>query len=355
MIAYKKSGVDLHLGDVCSQIMSSAADKTFANRKGTSAPIRVLEKRGLHRIITVSAGGLKLMLNSDGIGTKSEFSERTGRHGTMAYDLFAMLCDDAVRFGAEPVALSNVLDVNTLDRKTVQDLAGGMVKAAAEAGVAVVSGEIAELGTRVGGHGRHNYNWGGTVLSIVRKDLGGRGLTVGSSIVGLEEKGFRSNGISLVRKIMEKAYGPDWHRRKKGGRTLGDLALTPSKIYTRAALKMFPHAQGIAHITGGGIPGKLGRILAIRKYGADITDPFPPCGMMLLCQKLGGVHDAEAYRAWNMGQGMLIITSRPEKIVSIAARFKIRAKVVGTITARPGLKIASRGFLSPGKTLFFGI
>lgn len=139
------------MGDVCSRIMSAAADKTFANRKGMSAAVKVLEQKGLHRIIALSLGGLRLMLNSDGIGTKVEFAERTGRHDTMAYDLFAMLCDDAVRFGAEPVALSNVLDVNALDPEIIRGLAKGMVKAAKDAGVAVVSGEIAELGTRVGG------------------------------------------------------------------------------------------------------------------------------------------------------------------------------------------------------------
>jgi len=353
MTTYEKAGVNIHLGDMCSKIMSSAADKTFANRKGSSAIIRILEKQGLHRIITISAGGLKLMLNSDGIGTKAEFAERTGKHDTMAYDLFAMLCDDAVRYGAEPVALSNVLDVNTLDRVTVQGLAKGMVKAARDAGVAVVSGEIAELGARVGGYGKFSYNWGGTVLSIVRKQLGGQGMREGNRIVGLEEKGFRSNGISLVRKIMEHVYGPGWHTQKKGSRNLGDMALTPSRIYARAALHMFEDAKGIAHITGGGIPGKLGRLLATKKLGAEITDPLPPCDMMLLCQKLGRVDDAEAYKVWNMGQGMLIITSRPEKILSTAAKYKIRAKIIGKLTGSPSIDITSRGYYTPGEVLSF--
>ena len=353
MTTYEKAGVDIHLGDVCSKIMTSAADKTFANRKGTSTVVKILEKQGLHRIITISAGGLKLMLNSDGVGTKVQFAERTGKHDTMAYDLFAMLCDDAVRYGAEPVALSNVLDVNMLDRVTVQGLAKGMVKAAKDAGVAVVSGEIAELGARIGGYGKFNYNWGGTVLSIVRKQLSGQGMKEGNRIVGLEEKGFRSNGISLVRKIMEKAYGPGWHTQKKGARTLGDMALTPSRIYARAALQMFDDAKGIVHITGGGIPGKLGRLLATKKLGAEITDPLPPCDMMLLCQKLGGVDDAEAYKVWNMGQGMLIITSRPEKILSTAAKYKIRAKIIGKLTGGPRIDITSRGYYTPGEVLSF--
>ena len=82
MTTYGKAGVNIALGDICSGLMSDAADKTFANRKST---IKVLEKKGLHRIITVSLGSMKLMLNSDGIGTKVEFAERTGRHDTVSY------------------------------------------------------------------------------------------------------------------------------------------------------------------------------------------------------------------------------------------------------------------------------
>ncbi len=351
MTTYRKAGVNIALGDLCSLIMSAAADKTFANRKGKTGTVKILEKKGLHRIITITFGSTTLLLNSDGIGTKVEFAERTGRHDTMAYDLFAMLCDDAVRFGAEPVAISNILDVNALKEETIRALAKGMVGAAREAGITVVSGEIAELGTRVVGYGKNSYNWGGTVLSILRKDLTGSRIKKGSAIVALEEKGFRSNGISLVRKIMEKIYGADWHRKKFGSKTLGEQALTPSRIYTRAVLEMFDIVSSVIHVTGGGIPGKLGRLLGMKNYGADITDPFVPCEMMLVCQKLGRVEDAEAYRTWNMGQGMLLVTEKPERAIAIASRYKIKARVAGVITGKPGVKITSRGYFSHGKTL----
>jgi phosphoribosylformylglycinamidine cyclo-ligase len=351
MTTYGKAGVDIELGDVCSKIMSAAADRTFSNRRGKSGVVKVLEKKGLHRIITISLKGLRLLLNSDGIGTKVEFAERTGKHDTMAYDLFAMLCDDAVRYGAEPVAISNILDVNILNRKTVEELAEGMVKASKDAGVTVVSGEIAELGKRVKGYGTNSYNWGGTVLSIFRKDLTGNSIKKGSAIVALEEKGFRSNGISLVRKIMEKTYGPEWHREKIGRKTLGEQALAPSRIYTRAVIEMFNYISSVIHITGGGIPGKMGRLLEKRKIGADISSPFYPCELMLLCQKLGGVEDEEAYRTWNMGQGMLLVTDRPEKVVAIASKYKIRAKVAGEITGRPGIRITSKGYFKPDRTI----
>jgi len=94
-------------------------------------------------------------------------------------------------------------------------------------------------------------------------------------------------------------------------------------------------------------------MLEERKVGAEISNPFYPCELMLYCQKLGGVEDKEAYRTWNMGQGMLLVTDRPEKVVAIASKHKIRAKVAGEITGKPGIKITSRGYFSRGKPLSF--
>ncbi len=353
MTTYKTSGVNIQLGDICSRIMSEAADKTFPNRKNKVGSVNVLEKKGLHRVITVSFENLLLMLNSDGIGTKVEFAERMKKHDTMAYDLLAMLCDDSVRYGAEPVAVSNILDVNSLDKETVTQLAKGMVEAARTAGIAVLSGEIAELGKRISGYGKINYNWGGTVLSLMTKELESKNIKPGDTIVGFEEKGFRSNGISLVRKIMEKTYGQDWHKKQVAGKTLGEIALEPSTIYSRAVVKIFDYTKGIAHITGGGIPGKFSRIIASTKFGADLFDPFEPCFMMSLCQKNGKVDDIEAYKTWNMGQGMLLITDNPEKVISVAATYKIKAKIVGLITEQKKIKIRSRGVFSRDKTLVF--
>ncbi|HOL67396.1 MAG TPA: AIR synthase related protein, partial [bacterium] len=149
--SYKQAGVDLKLGDVCSRIMSEAADLTFTNRSGLTGQVQVIEKEGLHRIVVIRVGRFRLMLNSDGIGTKVEIAERTGRHETIAFDLLAMLCDDAIRFGAEPMAVSEILDVNHLHPATVRSLSRGLTEAAAAAGVAVLSGEIAELGARIQG------------------------------------------------------------------------------------------------------------------------------------------------------------------------------------------------------------
>ncbi|MDD3726522.1 MAG: AIR synthase-related protein [Candidatus Ratteibacteria bacterium] len=353
MATYRKAGVDIALGDICSEIMAAASNRTFASRKGKIGEIKVLESRGLHRVITISIGPSMLMLNSDGVGTKVEIAERTGIHRTISFDLFAMLCDDAVRYGAEPVSLSNILDVNKLSVDIVREISEGMVKAAKVAGVAVVGGEIAELGNRISGYGRHNYNWAGTVLSVIRKEMRPEDIKKGQCIVALEEKGFRSNGITLVRKILRDNYGENWHQKKAGGKPMGQMVLVPSTIYSPVVLDMLDHVSGIAHITGGGIPGKLGRLLAPVRLGADITELFSPPEIMLLCQKLGKVDDKEAYKVWNMGQGMLLITSDTERVLSIAKRHRVKARIAGEITGKDGVRIESKGYYSRGKTLIY--
>ncbi len=360
-LTYKDSGVNVDLGDVCSKIMAQACQQTYANRKGRIGEIEVLEKEGLHRIITINFGSYRLMLNSDGIGTKVEFAERTGNHKTMAYDLFAMLADDSMRFGAEPIALSNILDVKKLDEGIIKQLAEGMVGSAKETGVAVVSGEIAELGKRVGGYTENAYNWCGTVLSILGKgkEITGKNIKPGDYLIALPEYGFRSNGISLVRKILTNKFGDEWHKEP----VVASLALTPSRIYTKKILKLhggfgeksYVELKGVANITGGGIPGKLGRVLGAKKLGAELNDLLYPPEIMKQMQEWGNVSDEEAYKTWNMGNGMIVVVSEKEcqKTLDKLGKIGDYSQIVGNVTKKPGIRINSRGHFKEGQTLEF--
>jgi phosphoribosylformylglycinamidine cyclo-ligase len=228
-----------------------------------------------------------------------------------------MVCDDAVVRGAEPVIIGSVLDVKSLGKDNnshinlVKQLAVGYIEAAKEANVAIVNGEIAELGARVGGYGEFNYNWSAGVVWFAKKErlLTGYEVKEGDSLVGLREEGFRSNGLSLLRKIMKSAHGENWHEETYDGKNLAELALQPSRIYSGAVVDMFggfanePKAKvhGIAHITGGGVPEKLGRMLRPSGLGAHLSELFRPSNLMLYCQERGSVTDEEAYKTWNMG------------------------------------------------------
>ncbi len=172
--------------------------------------------------------------------------------------------------------------------------------------------------------------------------------------MGLQETGFRSNGLSLVRKIMKTNHGEDWHTQTYKRESLAKLALEPSKVYSGAVVDMFggfqdePKAKvhGVAHITGGGIPGKLGRVLKPSGLGAIISEPFSPAELMLYCQEKGNVSDEEAYKTWNMGQGMIIVTPNPDDVQRVASEYSIENKVIGEVYSEPGIIVRNRGLNS---------
>jgi phosphoribosylformylglycinamidine cyclo-ligase len=370
---YAAAGVHLELGDIASQILYTAARRTWIQRQDRLGEV-IIPHDDFSGVRYVAVGALPadvvMGIGFDGIGTKIDIAERMGTWHTLAFDLFAMVCDDAVVQGAEPVLLGTVLDVRTLGTVTasyvecVRQLAEGYEAAAAVARVAVVNGEIAECGARISGYGPFNLTWNAGVVWFARRSrlLSGAAVRSGDAIVGLEETGCRSNGYSLLRHIMQRRHGDAWHTVACGDTTLGALALQPSRIYTTAVVDMLggvhgePQAvlHGVVHVTGGGLPGKLGRVLRRAALGADITDPLPPGPLLRYLQEQGNVSDHEAYRVWNMGQGMLLITPQPEAVMTIARQHGIPARVIGEVTSQPGIRLHSRGHFSTFSTFSTG-
>jgi len=340
---YKQAGVNIKLGDDASKILYNAAKLTWKNRPGLGKIFTPNQSFSGIRVIDV--GGLPkntvMCMNFDGIGTKVEIAQRLNKHDTIAYDLLAMTCDDAVMNGGEPIIVGSVLDVNSLkgNIQAVQQLAKGYIGAAKEAGVAIINGEMAELGHHVQGIGKFNYSWSSTVLWVAKKErlFDGSKIKPGQALVALKETGFRSNGISLVRKILGNTKD----------RKLWLQALQPSRIYSKAVCEMFggynkpakAKISGVAHITGGGIPGKLGRVLSRANLGAIINDPYNPPEIMKYCIKKGKVSEKEAYKTWNMGQGMIIVTSEPEKVQNIALKNNLQAKIIGEVVKQKNITI----------------
>ena len=219
---YADAGVNIELGDDVFKILYNAAKQTWDNRKGKLGEL-IVPFNDFSGVRAIDVSGLPkgtlMNIGFDGVGTKMELAERINDHRTIAYDLFAMVCDDAVVRGAEPVLIGSILDVNSLGKgnKTyigqVRQLAQGYIEAAKVANVAIVNGEVAELGSRVGGFGNFNYNWGAAIIWFANRDrlFTGKEIRDGKSIVGLKENGFRSNGLSLVRRIMREHHGDNWH------------------------------------------------------------------------------------------------------------------------------------------------
>jgi phosphoribosylformylglycinamidine cyclo-ligase len=357
--------VNIELGDDVSKMLYEASKLTHENRPGLLVEFHESFSglRAIPASVLKDLGNMYINLAFDGVGTKVEVAERLDDHSVVAHDLFAMVCDDAVVRGAEPVAIGSILDVRHLNddehtRTAVGQLAKGYVAAARAAGVVVVNGEVAELGDRVGGYGDFNYNWGATVLWFAHKEriLTGHQIQPGDTLIGLAEHGFRSNGITDVRKAMLEHYGPEWQDvvvSELGELSLGRLVQKPSIIYSRFVSELTggydidkePKAKvtGVAHITGGGQPSKLGRMLEPSGLGVTISNPIEPPKIMLEVQKLREFSDEKAYGKWHMGPGMVIATSEPEKVLAEAELSGLQAKAIGEVTDERGIRIRNRG------------
>ncbi|MEK7672710.1 MAG: phosphoribosylformylglycinamidine cyclo-ligase [Patescibacteria group bacterium] len=335
MATYKDAGVNIDMGDKCSAIAYQAAKGTFPGRKGMIGE-PVLDDGGFTG--TLDMGDYFLVQNDDGIGTKMIIAEKMQKYDTMGEDLLCMVVDDAVCVGAEPISVSNTFDVDKVDDKKIEALMAGLQKSALEHKVVIPGGEIAELGEMVNG-----YVWNATCVGIVEKHkvITGQNVKVGDKIIGLKSRGFRSNGLSLVRHILKEKFGENWVNEKYDDqRTWGEVTITPSKIYCSAIMEMHgrykQNAQvelkGVVHITGGGIPGNLPRILKKSGLGANLNNLPEPHDFMKKLMEIGNVSRDEAYETWNMGVGMILISNDVEKIAEICKKHEIGMQVIGEVT-----------------------
>ena len=350
-MAKEQSGLNIDLGNRCSQIAYGWAKKTFAFRPtGSGSPLPGLDGAFSN---VMDFHGVKVGMSSDGIGTKIELAERTGIYNTIGFDLIAMVADDLAANGMETVNLSNILDVDFLDDWVVDELMKGLYQAAKFARITITGGEIAELGSRINGWGDGmHFNWGATGVGILppgSQVIDGSKVRVGDAVVCLKSRGFRSNGFSLLRKIMQEQFGDLWHEKAYSeNQTWGQILLTPSLIYTPLITRLVQQQtkiHGIAHITGGGIGDNFARVLKATGLGARLNSVFEPLEFMLKVQKLGDVPEEQAYRLWNMGNGMLLIVSKDavEALLKFAEERGYSAQKAGEIIRDSKIELHTRG------------
>jgi len=340
-------GLDIDLGNSCSKTAYSWAKKSFQHHRAKLGS----PQKGLDGSFSnlLNFGNTQIAIASDGIGTKTEIAERCQIYDTLGFDLLAMVADDLICIGAEPTNISNILDVNRLDQATINSLMEGLYKASAASGMSITGGEIAELGPRISGYGQGmHFNWCATAIGTMdrgKQPINGVDIKPGDQMIALKSQGFRSNGFSFIRKIMEENFGDEWHQAPYNEDvSWGEILLTPSLIYTPAIVALLKQGlpiKGLAHITGGGIPHNLARVLKTSGCGAEIHKPFPPHPFMLKMQELGELDDATAYRIWNMGNGMLMIVNPKDadEICLGLKTLKISCQVAGVITEDPSIKI----------------
>lgn len=344
MTTYKDSGIDVAAGDKASLAAYAAATTTFASRKGMiGAP--VCEEDSFAGFLAM--GNYYLVMTDDGTGTKIDVALAAGNCRTLGADLLAMVTDDAVCTGAEVIAVSNTIDIAKVDPKIIGDLMKGLSDACSAQKIVIPAGEIAEVPGVV-----HSATWSATAIGIVAKNrvIDTKRITPGDTVIALREHGARSNGFSLIRKILKEHYGGQWWKipyegkmtKGQKGKAWGDLVLTPSVVYHAAILALIGrygkkraiNLKGIAHITGGGIRSKFRRMLKKSGYGAILNHLWEPVPWLTEIAMMGNVAMEECYRTWCMGNGMLIVVDPKDakETLSILNKNGVESQVCGTIT-----------------------
>lgn len=344
---YKMAGVDIKNGDWVSDFLFNNAIRTWKNNGDRLRNIIIpYDDFSGVRYIDVSKlpEDTVMGMNLDGIGTKIGVAESLEIYKYLAYDLFAMVCDDAAAMGAEPVLVGTILDVDKIS-DYIKEIGESYVQAAYRSNVAIINGEVAELGDRIHGNSNIlNLNWGASCVWFAKKSnlIDRYKITVGDYLVGIREYGFRSNGYSLVRKIVDE---------NPNKIDCVNNLIIPSSIYTQSIVEMTGGYQGdpkvdihgIINITGGGLYGKIRRMLKIHNLGANIYDPFEPSWQVKQIQEVGKVDDREAYCTWNMGQGMVIATPDPDEVIKIAGKHFFKAQIIGKVEKDDRIFIKNRG------------
>jgi len=280
-----------------------------------------------------------LVSATDGVGTKAMVAHQSGRFDSIGIDLVAMCVDDLVCVGAEPLLFLDYISVGELDGDQIEPLVAGVANGCRQAGCALVGGEMAE---HPGAMAPGEFDLVGFAVGMVDRDraIDGQALAPGDVLIGLHSPGLRSNGYSLARRLYFDVAGkaltdPAWDGASQ---SVADELLVPSVIYAPTILKMREDAgldvHGVVHITGGGIPGNVPRILNPDVNAQiDMTSWEIPRVFQEL-QRIGDVAPAEMARTFNLGIGMIVAVpaAQAATALAVAAEAGHPGSIVGEIS-----------------------
>ena len=283
-----------------------------------------------------------LVSTTDGVGTKIEVARELGRLDTVGVDLVAMCVDDLICVGAEPLFFLDYMAVGALDPLSAEQVVAGIAAGCRSAGCALVGGEMAE---HPGVMAADQFDLAGFAVGVVERDemLDGSRVRAGDVLIGLESPGLRSNGYSLARRLMFDVAGrsladPCWD--EAGAPTVGDELLRPSVIYAAAVQHLLRAGwvHALAHITGGGIPGNLPRVLGDGFDGVVVAGSWPIPRIFSELQRIGSVDDAEMRRTFNMGIGMIaaVAESDATSVIDSLAASGVGAHRIGVVDTGAG-------------------
>jgi phosphoribosylformylglycinamidine cyclo-ligase len=342
-LSYRDAGVDIDAGDALVDRI-----KPFAAR--TRIPEVLAGVGGFAGLCALPSGLVDpiLVSGTDGVGTKLKLAFLADVHDTVGIDLVAMCVNDIVTSGARPLFFLDYFATGKLDVARAADVIKGIAAGCEQAGCALLGGETAEL---PGFYADGEYDLAGFAVGVVEraKILDGKTVRVGDVVLGVASSGVHSNGYSLVRKALLERAGLrlDAHVAELG-ETLGAALLRPTKIYARsvqAALAAVPGAiHALSHITGGGLPGNVPRVLP-DELGVSIdSKAWARPAIFDLVQRAGDVDETEMRRTFNLGLGLVGVVAK-EHADAIRAAFVAAGEtvtVIGEVVATPGAEFEAR-------------
>jgi len=350
-LTYADAGVDIDAGNAMVEAIKPLVRST--RRPGADSEIG-----GFGGLFDLKAAGFTdpiLVAANDGVGTKVKIAIETGIHDTVGIDLVAMCVNDLVVQGAEPLFFLDYYATGRLDPAVGAAIVAGIAEGCRQAGCALIGGETAEM---PGLYEGADYDLAGFAVGAAERGrlLPRADVAAGDILIGLASSGVHSNGFSLVRKVAATA-GLDWQAPAPfaPGATLGEALLTPTRIYVKsllAALRKTEAIKALAHITGGGFPENIPRVLP-KSLGVtlDLEAIRPPPVFGWLAQE-GGIAEPEMLRTFNCGIGMVAVVARQAEteVTAALAEAGERPVVIGEVVAAGdgAARVATTGRLQLG-------
>jgi phosphoribosylformylglycinamidine cyclo-ligase len=322
-LTYSAAGVNLESATRAKRLITKHAHSTFRPEVLSDLGFfsALFELKGYQEPVLVSS--------TDGVGTKLSIASALARHNTIGIDLVNHCVNDILTCGAEPLFFLDYIAMGKLRPLQVESIITGITDACREVGCALIGGETAEM---PGIYREGDYDLVGFIVGVVEKKsiINGKSIQVGDAILGLPSSGLHTNGYSLVRKIFGTKLQALNTFYRELGRTLGKELLEPHRCYYHLIQPALPQAKGIAHITGGGLPTNLPRILPPGLAAEIRVGSWSVLPIFNLIQEKGGIDEQEMYRVFNMGIGMVLYCSpsHVDALMSVLPQARLIGKVV---------------------------
>lgn len=318
-LTYRSAGVDIDAQDEALARAKQAIQSTFT--PGVLADVGLFG--GLFDTQRAGCGDAILVASADGVGTKLEVAKRAGVFDTVGRDLVQHCINDILCQGAYPLFFMDYVGTGVLEPGVVSDLIRGCAEACKDHGTALLGGETAEM---PGLYSTGDFDLVGFVVGAVERDhlLDGSRVRAGQRLIGLASDGLHTNGYSLARKVLFERFGLelDSTPEELGGQTVSAALLQPHRCYLNSLRPLIQNDRlaAFAHITGGGLPGNLNRVLGEQDARVDRSAWETP-GLFRLLTRDGVVERDEAFRAFNMGVGGVLVVD-PEHVDECLAHLR---------------------------------